>query len=190
MNLERPARTEIQPPRRENSGPRTEPWLRGTLPDLPAEQRAVLHALQLAREDLQRCCAPLREGELYVRPHGLASVSFHLRHIAGSLDRLLTYAEGDSLSEGQMRLLAAEQEANGSKQELLAELEQGLTSAERRILAIAPARWHESRNVGRKRLPTTVAGLLIHCADHTQRHVGQAVLTAKLLIALRETGSA
>ncbi len=88
-----------------------------------------------------------------------------------------------------MRVLAAEQDANGSKQELLAELERGLRSAELRILAIVPARWHESRTVGRKQLPTTVAGLLIHCADHTQRHVGQAVLTAKLLVALRETGS-
>ena len=189
MNLERPSGTELQPSRQENPGSRTEPWLRGTLTELPAEQRAVLHALQLAQEDMERWCGPLREEELHARPHGLAPVSFHLRHIAGSLDRLLTYAEGDSLSEGQMRVLAAEQDANGSKQELLAELERGLRSAELRILAIVPARWHESRTVGRKQLPTTVAGLLIHCADHTQRHVGQAVLTAKLLVALRETGS-
>lgn len=168
----------------------TEPWLRGTLTEVPAEPRAVLHALELAREDIARWCGSLPEEELHVRPHGLASVAFHLRHIAGSLDRLLTYAEGNLLSESQLKTLAAEMLPEGSKAEIMAGFEGGVRDAERRIRAIDAASWPEPRGVGRKKLPTTVAGLLIHCADHTQRHVGQAITTAKLLLALRERSTA
>ncbi len=71
-----------------------EPWLRGTLPEVPAVQRAVLHALELAEEDLKRWCGGLTDEQMEARPAGLSPVAFHLRHIARSLDRLLTYAEG------------------------------------------------------------------------------------------------
>lgn len=169
--------------------PVTEPWLRGTLNDLPAAQRAVLHALELAKEDIERWCGPLSEEELHLRPYGLPPVAFHVRHITGSLDRLLTYAEGHLLNDQQMRQLAAERNAEDSKEEILAAFERGMRAAERRIRSIDVARWTEPRTVGRKKLPTTVAGLLIHCADHTQRHVGQAITTAKVLFALREQPS-
>lgn len=164
----------------------TEPWLRGTLAELPAEQRVVLHALELATEDIERWCGDLSEDELHSSPYGLPPVSFHVRHIAGSLDRLLTYAEENLLSGGQMRQLAAERNAEGSKEEILAAFERGMRAAERRICAIDLAHWPEPRTVGRKKLPTTAAGLLIHCAEHTQRHVGQAITTAKVLLELRK----
>jgi uncharacterized damage-inducible protein DinB len=164
--------------------------LRGTLTEIPAEQRAILHALELAREDIARWCASLSQEEFHARPYGLAPVAFHLRHIAGSLDRLLTYAEGNVLSDAQLRQLAAEMNAEGGKEEILADFERGLRASDERVRAIDLANWPESREVGRKRLPTTVAGLLIHCADHTQRHVGQAITTAKLLLALRERSTA
>ena len=77
----------------------------------------------------------------------------------------------------------------GSKEEILAEFESGLSDAERRVCAIDFAAWSEPREVGRRKLPTTVAGLLIHCAEHTQRHVGQAITTAKVLLELREPPS-
>lgn len=164
----------------------TEPWLRGTLSDRPPEQRAVLHALQLAQEDIARWCDGLSNEELHATPYGLPSIAFQLRHIAGSLDRLLTYAEGGALSEEQKRQLAVEAEkTSGQRTDIFMEFGRGLASAEARIQAIDPAQWSEPRAVGRKQLPTTVAGLLIHCADHTQRHVGQAVTTAKLLVAMR-----
>lgn len=159
--------------------------MRGTLTEVPAEQRAVLHALELAREDIARWCGSLTEEELHARPYGLASVAFHVRHIAGSLDRLLTYAEGNLLSEAQMRTLTTEMLPEGSKEEILAGFEREVRDAERRIRTIDLASWPEPRAVGRKKLPTTVAGLLIHCADHTQRHVGQAITTAKVLLELR-----
>ena len=164
---------------------RPEPWLRGTLTGVPAEQRAVLHALQLAREDIERWCGGLSEAEMHGRPCGLPSIAFQLRHIVGSLDRLLTYAEGGALREEQMRQLAAEMETGGRKTEILRDIERGLDSAEARIRAIGPTHWPEPRAVGRARLPSTVAGLLVHCAEHTQRHVGQAITTAKVLLACR-----
>jgi len=167
-----------------------EPWLRGTLAEFPAEQRAILHALELAREDIVHWCEPLRQEEMHARPYGLASVAFQLRHIVGSLDRLLTYAEGDSLNAAQLKALSAEMLPDWSKEEILAEFETGLRDAERRIRAIEPATWQQLREVGRKKLPTSVAGLLIHCAEHTQRHVGQAITTAKIVLALREQLSA
>ena len=86
---------------------KTEPWLRGTLTEVPAMHRAVLHALQLAEEDLTRWCAGLTQEELNASPGGIASVAFHLRHIARSVDRLLAYAEGRRLSEEQLGLLSA-----------------------------------------------------------------------------------
>ncbi|HVC90578.1 MAG TPA: DinB family protein [Acidobacteriaceae bacterium] len=167
-------------------GPISEPWLRGTLAELSAEQRAVLHALELAKEDIERWCGDLSEDELHSSPYGLPPMAFHVRHIAGSLDRLLTYAEENLLSDEQMRQLAAERNAEGSKEKILAEFERGIRAAERRIRSIDVARWSEPRTVGRKKLPTTVAGLLIHGADHTQRHVGQAITTAKVLLGLRD----
>lgn len=76
-----------------------EPWLRGTLTEAPVVHRAVLHALELAGEDLNRWCGQLSDEQLNRRPSDIAPVAFHLRHIARSLDRLLTYAEGRSLNE-------------------------------------------------------------------------------------------
>jgi uncharacterized damage-inducible protein DinB len=167
----------------------SEPWLRGTLTEFPAEQRAVLHALELAREEIVQWCGPLAAEEMHARPYGLASVAFQLRHIAGSLDRLLTYAEGNSLDAAQLRRLAAEMHPEGSREQILAEFEAGLRDAERRVCEIDLASWPKPREVGRRKLPTTVAGLLIHCAEHTQRHVGQAITTAKVLLELREQPS-
>src|SRR5947209_3988560 len=96
-----------------------EPWLRGTLNEVPAVQRAVLHALELAREDLERWCDGLSDEELHDRPGGIAPVAFHLRHIARSIDRLLTYAEGNQLSSEQVSVMKAEMEPRGSRNELM-----------------------------------------------------------------------
>jgi uncharacterized damage-inducible protein DinB len=162
-----------------------EPWLQGTLADVPPVQRAVLHALELARLDAGRFCAGLTDVEINARPIGLAPVAFHLRHIARSIDRLLTYAEGRSLSNEQSAALKSELDASSTKDEVMSELLHALTAAESRIRAFDATRLNEVRNVGRKQLPSTVAGLLIHIADHTQRHVGQAITTAKVLLAQR-----
>jgi uncharacterized damage-inducible protein DinB len=158
-----------------------EPWLRGTELDVPAVGRAVLHALQLADEDLRKWCGNLSDAEINVRPAGAAPVAFHVRHVARSLDRLLTYAEGRSLSEEQMSRLRTELDPDATRDALFAELTAALVDGAARVRALAKTNLEEARTVGKKRLPATVGGLLVHIADHTQRHVGQAITTAKVV---------
>ena len=158
-----------------------EPWLLGTLMHVDPVQRAVLHALELAKEDLEKWCADLSDEELNARPGNLAPVAFHLRHLARSTDRLLTYAENRSLSPEQIGVMKQELDPGGTRETLFAELNNGLQTAVERIRAIPPERLSEPRVVGRQRMPTTVAGLVIHVGDHAQRHVGQAITTAKIL---------
>ena len=159
-----------------------EPWLRGTHTDIDPVRRAVLNALELAAEDVARWCDPLTDDELFARPTGLPSVAFHLRHIVRSVDRLLTYAEGSQLSEAQLASLKTEMDP-APAEAVRAEFRAGLASAIHRIRAIEPEHFAEPRGVGRKQLPTTVGGLIIHCADHSQRHIGQAVTTVKVVTA-------
>jgi uncharacterized damage-inducible protein DinB len=168
-------------------GSKVEPWLRGTLAEVEPVRRAVLHALELAVEDAERWCESLNDDEMFRRPHGLPSVAFQLRHIARSLNRLLTYAEGRQLDETQLGALASEMTEAGSAAHVLAEFHTCIDSTLERIHAIIPESFAEPRGVGRKMLPTTVAGLLIHCAEHTQRHVGQMVTTAKVVLASRSS---
>jgi uncharacterized damage-inducible protein DinB len=158
-----------------------EPWLRGTLQKVPAVQRAVMHALELAGEDLQRWCGGLSDEEVNARPGGLPPVAFHLRHIARSLDRLLSYAEGRDLTDEQLAAMKTEMDPGGKRLELFSELNSALAASIIRIQGFGSSAFEQARTVGRKRLPTTVAGLLVHVADHTQRHVGQAVTTAKIV---------
>jgi uncharacterized damage-inducible protein DinB len=169
--------------------PATEPRLRGTLTEIDPVRRAVLHALELAAEDAARWCDPLTDAQLLARPSGLAPIAFHLRHIARSLDRLLTYAEGNQLTAEQLAALKTEldppdQQPNANAAAAArAEFRTGLARAADRIRAISPDRFADPCGIGRKQLPTTVAGLLVHCADHTQRHTGQFVTTAKIIAA-------
>jgi DinB superfamily len=162
-----------------------EPWLRGTLAEEDAVLRGVLHALELAREDVARWCSEFTVEQLEARPFGLPSVAFQMRHIARSLDRLLTYAEDRRLSDAQLEALENEMEPSGSREKVVAEFEEGINSAVRRIKAIPPGSYEKARWVGRGELPSSVGGLLVHCADHAQRHVGQLVTTAKVVVQLR-----
>jgi uncharacterized damage-inducible protein DinB len=164
-----------------------EPWLRGTHSEIPAVPRAVLHALELAQEDLTFWCDELSEPDLMATPSDLPSIAFHLRHIARSLDRLLTYAEGRQLNERQLQALTTEFHPHCSRAEIFSELSAALTQSSARILKLSkkPDTLNHPRAVGRENLPTTVAGLLVHIADHTQRHVGQVITTAKIIAAKR-----
>jgi uncharacterized damage-inducible protein DinB len=161
-----------------------EPWLRGTLTDVPAVIRAVAHALELAREDADRWCADLTGVEVNARPAGLPSIAFQLRHISGSVDRLLTYAEGRELSQEQMAELTREAEG-AMPHVLLREFGKSMEMASQRVREFIGADLEAERFVGRRRMPTTLVGLLVHVAEHTQRHVGQMVTTAKIVKALR-----
>lgn len=163
-----------------------EPWLRGTHDGVPAVQRAVVHALELAGEDIEKWCGSLSAEELTATPHGLAPVAFHLRHIARSIDRLLTYAEGRELNAVQIAALKSEMEGGATHAEVFDEVKQALESGCFRVRAVRAGGLEAFRAVGRKQHPTSVGGLLVHVADHTQRHVGQAVITAKVLLSERK----
>ena len=166
-----------------------EPWLRGTLTELPAVHRAVLHALLLADENAHTFCSSLSDEEINAMPFGIASVGFHLRHIAGSVDRLLTYAEGRQLAPVQIATLTHEAAPNAETRQVLADLRNALQSGSDRVSALAAANLEAVRSVGRRALPTTVGGLLVHVADHTQRHIGQAITTAKIVQFSRQRNS-
>jgi uncharacterized damage-inducible protein DinB len=166
--------------------PYVEPWLRGTHADVPAVGRAVLHALDLALDDLTKWTAGLKDAQLHAQPLGLTSLAFHLRHIARSTDRLLSYAEGKPLSQEQLTALKSEKLGDETLAMLLADVEFAFVNAAERIKVLATADFDTVRYVGRKRFPTSIGGALIHVADHTQRHVGQVVTTTKVLRALRK----
>jgi len=156
-----------------------EPWLRGLIPNVHPLVAPVLYAFQQAREDIARHTEGLTTEQIWATPHGFGSVGFHVRHAAGSTDRLITYLEGKGLSEAQMARLGSEHEPGETREELLAALDATFRRCELVIRALDPARLEETRTVGRKRLPTTAIGLLVHIAEHTQRHVGQAISAAK-----------
>jgi uncharacterized damage-inducible protein DinB len=160
----------------------TEPWLRGPIIGMPAMVMPAAHALMQAAEDIPAAVEGLTVAQLWARPGGAASVGFHLRHVAGSIDRLLTYADGEILSDAQLASLHAEQVPVDGE---AAELAQAAAAAIRRAISVmqetSPGTYLEPRGVGRRRLPTTVFGLLVHLAEHTQRHAGQIISTAKVV---------
>jgi hypothetical protein len=167
-----------------------EPWMSGPIPGVDPFVAPLLYSFQMAREDLALHTAGLTAAQVWATPHGFNSVGFHLRHIAGSTDRLMTYA-GDSsgggqLSADQMAFLRAEKEPGAApealptRDALLSEMDAAFAKAEAAARALDPARLTDPRGVGRKQLPTTVIGLLVHIAEHTQRHVGQAICAAQL----------
>jgi uncharacterized damage-inducible protein DinB len=160
-----------------------EPWLRGPIEGAHALTAPVLYAFQQAREDLAHHTAGLSHAQIWSTPHGFGSVGFHLRHIAGSTERLMTYLQARQLTPEQLAAAAAEHDAEhtpgADRDTLLAELDRVFRESEAVVRRIDPATLAELREVGRQRLPTTVIGLLTHIAEHTQRHVGQAIAAAK-----------
>jgi uncharacterized damage-inducible protein DinB len=178
------AEPHVEPPHLES--PYVEPWMRGTHTEVPTAGRAVIHALELSRDDIRRWTRTLTDTEVNSKPLGLPSIAFHLRHIARSVDRILTYAEGNQLSSEQLAALKSEQTpAEEPMPALLAELEGSLQNAFVRISALTAEELNTARGIGRRQLPTTLGGAMIHVADHTQRHAGQIITTAKVLLALR-----
>lgn len=159
-----------------------EVWLRGPLPGVPDALMPAAHAFLQTMEDVERAAGDLTVDQLWQTPAGAASVGFHILHLAGSTDRLLTYARGERLSSAQRAALAAEQ-APGRRpaSELIADLRQAIDAALAQLRGVPPGMLFEARTVGRAALPTTVAGLLFHAAEHSQRHAGQLVTTARIV---------
>lgn len=161
----------------------TEAWLEGALEDVPPLLMPVAHSLTQSRRELQTA-AGLTTEQVWLRPGGAASVGFHLRHIPGTIDRLLTYARGDQLNQAQLAAIPSEKEP-GTPPSGAAELLEAVDRAVDRVLETLRSTRDEdllqTREVGRKRLPSNVLGLLFHIAEHTQRHTGQVVTTARII---------
>lgn len=159
-----------------------EVWLRGPLPEVPALLQPVAHALLQAVEEVEVLLEDFPDRLLWERPAGVAAVGFHLRHLSGVLDRLLTYARGQMLSQGQLDYLRAEETPSSiTARELVDTFKAQVDKALTQIKATPESSLTEPRGVGRSQLPSTVLGLLFHAAEHTQRHVGQLLVTVRVL---------
>jgi uncharacterized damage-inducible protein DinB len=165
------------------AGPRTEAWLRGPIPGIDPAVQPVAHALIQALEEIEQVVIRLDPSILWSRPGNAASIGFHIRHMAGSLDRLLTYARGEVLSEAQREALRKEREPDPDvgPAELLGELAGGIQQALAQLERTRPEELDTPRRVGRAGLPSSVRGLLHHAGEHTARHAGQVITTARVL---------
>jgi uncharacterized damage-inducible protein DinB len=161
-----------------------EVWLRGPLESYAPLLMPAVHALLQVREDVERLAARVPAEHVWLRPGGAASIGFHLRHTAGALDRLLTYARGEALSEMQRHALRSEEEPGEPPQTLRAvadEVNATIDRALAQLRSTSPSALLDERRVGRARLPSNVLGLLFHAAEHSTRHLGQAITTARIL---------
>lgn len=172
-------------------GKRPEAWLSGPVEGVPAALGPAAHALLDALAEAETAVAELPPAMLRMRPGGAASIEFHLRHAAAAIDRLLTYAAGEELTASQREALATEREPREpppTAAELLAELRDAVEAALSVYRETDEHLLEQPRSVGRAALPSTVRGLLYHAAEHTRRHSGQVVTTARILDGLGRQG--
>ena len=163
---------------------KTEAWLRGPVDGVPSLLQPVAHALIQANDEIHTIMSDFPQTRLWEKPAEVASVAFHLQHIPGVLDRLFSYSKGLPISNTQLKYLSEEglEDASIKKETLLANLSQQIDKSIGYLKTVDPAMLPEVRTVGRKKLPSTVLGLLFHAAEHTMRHTGQLLVTARLLI--------
>jgi len=160
-----------------------EVWLRGPLADVPPLLQPVAHALLQAEEEVVELMTDFSNENLWKRPADVASVGFHLQHLTGVLDRLFTYAGGESLSATQFEALAAEGKENPeiSVKNLVEAFSNQVIVAIEQLKKTDSETLTEVREVGRGKIPSTVIGLLFHAAEHTTRHLGQLLVTVKMV---------
>jgi hypothetical protein len=161
-----------------------EVWLRGPLDNMPGLLQPVAHTLLQAREEINALMDDFPEELLWERPAGLASPGFHLQHLAGVLNRLFTYANGMQLNGQQLKQLASEGQSSGRDSDITALLAMFNKQVDDVLLQLSKADESvltETREVGRGKLPSTVIGLYVHAIEHTMRHVGQLLVTVKVL---------
>ncbi len=161
-----------------------EVWQRGALPGIPALLQPVAHALLQAREEVAELEVHLNENLIWERPGGVASPGFHLQHLSGVLDRVFTYARNESLTEDQLIQLHDEDVSPNSLLTitgLVTRFNMQVDKALNQLKQTDEQTLTEFRAVGRKLLPSTVIGLLVHGAEHTMRHLGQLRVTIMIL---------
>jgi len=161
-----------------------EVWQRGPLQEMPDLLQPIAHALLQAEEELDEMMNNFSDDLLWQRPANVASPAFHLQHLSGVLDRVFTYARNEPLTDFQLAQLHDEDVApqqNVTAQSLLQRFKRQIKTAIKQLQNTKEDTLKEFRGVGRKQLPSTVIGLLVHAAEHTMRHVGQLSVTVKIL---------
>ena len=160
-----------------------EVWLRGPVYGIPAALVPVAHALLQAREDVAGVASGVPDTVLWTRPGGAASPAFHMFHMAHALDRLMTYARGESLTDPQREALAMERsgDVDADAAELIHLVETTIDWAIRQLRCTPESTLANERRVGKAGAPSSVLGLLFHAAEHTTRHTGQLITTLKIL---------
>jgi uncharacterized damage-inducible protein DinB len=164
--------------------PQQPPWLRGPLPGIIPVLQPVAHALIDADEDVQKALASVTIEQLRAKPGTAAPAAFHVKHAMGSLDRLLAYARGESLSEAQMATHASEKQMDVSAftpQQLASDFAAAVAKALEQLRRTKESELLTVRLVGRAKVPSNTLGILYHAGEHTARHVGQLMTTVKVL---------
>ncbi|WP_339649344.1 DinB family protein, partial [uncultured Salegentibacter sp.] len=167
---------------------RPEVWLRGKIPDVPDLLQPAAQALLQSGEEVEKYMQDFPEELLWEKPAGRASVGFHLQHLTGVIDRMLTYNKAEKLSKNQFQYLKDEGKPNNdiSVEFLVQKFQEKVNEAIDFLKKTPENILTEYRSVGRKELPSTVIGLLFHAAEHSQRHVGQLLVTVSFLMENRE----
>jgi uncharacterized damage-inducible protein DinB len=161
-----------------------EVWLRGPIENISPPLQPVAHALLQAKEEVNELMKDFPDELLWVKPAGIASAGFHLQHLTGVIDRLFTYANGKALSDQQLKALKAEgdaQLANTTTIELVTSFNRQVDAALEELQQIDEQKITGYRSVGRAQLPSSVMGLLFHAAEHTMRHLGQLIVTVRVV---------
>lgn len=161
-----------------------EVWLRGPISGIAPVLQPAAHALLQVGEDVLPVLAGITVEQLWARPGGVASIGFHLKHLPGSIDRLLTYSRGQQLSSDQLAYLASERtvhEDRPSLDSLSSGLSKGIELAIEYLRTVPEATLLEPREVGRQKRPSTTLGLIFHAAEHSSRHAGQVVTLSRVV---------
>ncbi len=158
-------------------------WLSGPVYGIPPLLVPVAHSLLQAREDAARAIAGVQQDLLWKKPNNAAPAGFHLFHAAHALDRLMTYARGESLQEAQQRAIALERspDLDVDPDFLIELLDLTIERALLQLRCTSESTLLKGRMVGSARLPSNVLGLLYHASEHTTRHVGQLITTLKVV---------
>ncbi|HEY7210918.1 MAG TPA: DinB family protein [Bryobacteraceae bacterium] len=157
-----------------------EPWLRGPAEGVHPLVAPVFYSFEQVREDLAKYTAGFSR-ELVWKQFDRGSLGFHIRHLGGSVERLATYLAGRQLSDEQLAAIRREWDADEDLQQLLEKMNGQLARCEEQLRSLDPGTLYDARTVGRRALPTTVIGLIVHLCEHSQRHLGQAITLAKML---------
>ncbi len=161
-----------------------EVWLRGPVPEIHWNLQPVVHALLQAREEVNELTKNFPDNLLWKKPGQVATVGFHLQHLTGVLDRLFTYARSEALNSTQLEALAQESNPDTTKLTVAGLVQNFNNQVDKTITQLKGtdiSQLNEIRTVGRAKIPSTTLGLLFHAAEHTQRHVGQLLVTIKVL---------